>query len=385
MSDGSVAKTIQAHPGGVLSVAFTHDGRLVSCGRDGQVKLWKPDGSQIKTFERFGDIALRAAASYDDNRVVAGDFTGAIRVWTIDDGKRAGDLTANPPTVADQLAGFDQRLKELGAAATKATAELKDAQTAADNAAAELKAANEAQAAATRAIAAAEGQLKTVTAEVANKSKTAREALPAKQSAASAATQAHAKAKAALESAVTQLASLKSKLSSAKSAAQEAEASLERGKERAKAKPDDKDLAAKVEAKTKAVEEQRKVVEETNKHIAARNEEVKNLTLALTKADNQAKAAAQALNETKTASRVTVENSPEVAKTKEAIAKAKKELESATKLIAARTPAVKSTGERLARAKVAADAAGKQLDAAKGQRTRLEAALNKQPAKVSAR
>ena len=50
--------------GGVLSIAFTHDGRIVSCGRDHQVKLWGPDGAQLKSFEAFNDIALRAAFIY---------------------------------------------------------------------------------------------------------------------------------------------------------------------------------------------------------------------------------------------------------------------------------------------------------------------------------
>jgi hypothetical protein len=385
MSDGTVAKTIQAHSGGVLSVAFMHDGRLVSCGRDGQVKLWKPDGSAIRSFERFGDIALQAVASYDDHRVIAGDFTGAIRVWTIDDGKRAGDLTANPATVADQLAGFDKRMKELSAAAAKAAAELKDAQQASDHAKNELKNANEAQQAATKAIAAAESRLKELTADVTNKSKAARDSLSAKQSAASAASAAHSKAKSALESAVTQLASLKSKLKTEQSSLEETQASAGRAKDRAKAKPDDKELAAKLEAKNKLVAQKRSAVEETNKQVAGKSDEVKTLTLALTKADHESKAAAQALAETKAASHLTPENSPEVAKAKQAVSEAKKALESATKTIAAKTPAIKTTAERLAKVKAEADAAAKQVEAAKGQRTRLEAALNKQPAKVSAR
>ena len=111
------AKTINAHAGGVLSLAFTHDGKLVSCGRDGQVKLWGPDGSALKTFERFDDIALKATFTHDGARVVAGDYTGAIRVWNLADGKRAGDLTANPPTVAQQLAALDARVAALQAAA----------------------------------------------------------------------------------------------------------------------------------------------------------------------------------------------------------------------------------------------------------------------------
>src|SRR5258706_5412289 len=152
MSDGTMAKTIQAHAGGVLGVAFTHDGRLGSCGRDRQGKMWGPDGSPLKSFEPFDDIALRATFSYDGNRVVAGDYTGAIRVWNVGDGKRAGELTANPPTVAQQLAGIEFRLKDIKAAADKAAAEMKGAHEPANPAAGRMKAANDPQAAGTEKI-----------------------------------------------------------------------------------------------------------------------------------------------------------------------------------------------------------------------------------------
>ncbi|MFT4589456.1 MAG: hypothetical protein ACI8QF_003571, partial [Limisphaerales bacterium] len=47
-----------AHGGGSQSVRFSHDGRLISTGRDRTVKLWDANGGQQRAFEAFGDMAL---------------------------------------------------------------------------------------------------------------------------------------------------------------------------------------------------------------------------------------------------------------------------------------------------------------------------------------
>jgi hypothetical protein len=96
MDGGTQAKTWNAHGGGVLSVAFTHDGRIVSAGRDKTTKTWKPDGSADKSFEAFPDIALHSRFNDDGTRVIAGDWSGAIRVFNAADGKKIGELTTNP-------------------------------------------------------------------------------------------------------------------------------------------------------------------------------------------------------------------------------------------------------------------------------------------------
>ena len=103
-----------AHAGGVAWVDFTPDGRLVSCGRDKLAKVWDQNGKElVKTDPPFADIALRAALS--NERIVAGDWTGVIRVSAID-GKRIGDLSANPPTLADRIADSQKRLADAQAA-----------------------------------------------------------------------------------------------------------------------------------------------------------------------------------------------------------------------------------------------------------------------------
>ena len=96
MQDGSSLRNWNADAGGVMSLAFAHDGRLVTCGRDNAAHLWNPDGGQGRKFDGFSDIAVRAAVSADDARIIAGDWTGKVLVFNAADGKIAGELTANP-------------------------------------------------------------------------------------------------------------------------------------------------------------------------------------------------------------------------------------------------------------------------------------------------
>lgn len=103
-----------AHNGGVEWVDFTPDGRLVSCGRDKLAKAWDQTGKVILTSGPFGDIALRAVMS--NERVVAGDWSGRIDVFSVADSKKVGELTANPPALAEQLAAAEKRLADAQAA-----------------------------------------------------------------------------------------------------------------------------------------------------------------------------------------------------------------------------------------------------------------------------
>jgi len=101
MEDGKQLKSINAHGEGVTSVDFAHDGRLVSCGRDRVVKVWDTGASQQRAFEPFAELALKVAFTYDDARVVAGDWTGEIRMWDNADGKQVATLSANPAPTAE--------------------------------------------------------------------------------------------------------------------------------------------------------------------------------------------------------------------------------------------------------------------------------------------
>lgn len=96
MNTGKAVKSINAHSGGVAAVDFAQDGRLVSCGRDGLVRLWDLSGKKLLDFPRMKDQPLEVAITHDGKRVIAGDFAGQTEVWSTSDGKRVAQLPANP-------------------------------------------------------------------------------------------------------------------------------------------------------------------------------------------------------------------------------------------------------------------------------------------------
>jgi WD40 repeat protein len=113
VKEGKEIRSWNAHAGGAAWVDFTPDGRLVSCGRDKIAKVWDQSGKELGKSQPFADIALRAALSND--RIIAGDWTGAIRVCAFD-GKPLGELTANPPTLADRIVLAEKRAADAQAA-----------------------------------------------------------------------------------------------------------------------------------------------------------------------------------------------------------------------------------------------------------------------------
>ena len=113
VKEGIEIRSWAAHAGGVQWVDFTPDGRIVSCGRDKIAKVWDATGKQIVATEAFADLALRCSLNSD--RVIAADWTGDIRVYSIE-GKKLGTLTANPGGIAEQLAVVEKALTDTQAA-----------------------------------------------------------------------------------------------------------------------------------------------------------------------------------------------------------------------------------------------------------------------------
>lgn len=116
VKEGKEIRSWNAHAGGAAWVDFTPDGRLVSCGRDKVAKAWDQNGQALGKTEPFTDITLRAALSND--RVIAGDWTGLIRVTNLA-GKELAQLTSNPPSLADRLAETTKRINDLQTALPK--------------------------------------------------------------------------------------------------------------------------------------------------------------------------------------------------------------------------------------------------------------------------
>jgi len=119
MENGNPVKSWGAHGGGVASVRFAKDGRIVTAGRDRQAKLWDGNGNAQRGFEPFPDLALEAVTTHDGAAVVAGDWSGEVRVWEAKEGKRLGNLAANPAPLVVRL---DLARKQAAAAQVEAAA-----------------------------------------------------------------------------------------------------------------------------------------------------------------------------------------------------------------------------------------------------------------------
>src|SRR6516162_3635124 len=140
MENGNAIKSWGAHGGGGQSVQYTHDNRLVSCGRDRVVKVWDQNGAQQRAFEALPDVAVRCCFTHDGGRVVAGDWTGGVRVWDAKDGRTVGSLLANPPTAAERLEAAVKDVPVKQAACDQAAAALSASNAAVQKATADLAA-----------------------------------------------------------------------------------------------------------------------------------------------------------------------------------------------------------------------------------------------------
>lgn len=82
---------------GVLSVNYAPTGIFATVGRDKSARIWNSSGANmLAKFEGFTDIPSRVVVTYDGERLIAGDYTGTLRVWSIKDKSLLGELTTNP-------------------------------------------------------------------------------------------------------------------------------------------------------------------------------------------------------------------------------------------------------------------------------------------------
>jgi len=101
-SDNQSIRSITAHDKGVLSVHYAVDGSFVTAGRDNKVTLWSK-GEKRLTLAATNALPVRARF-VGTNSVLVSDFAGRVSLWDAASGKRAGELDAYPPPLAERLA-----------------------------------------------------------------------------------------------------------------------------------------------------------------------------------------------------------------------------------------------------------------------------------------
>jgi WD40 repeat protein/DNA repair exonuclease SbcCD ATPase subunit len=128
MGEGKQIKTWTAHGPGVESVSFTPDGKLLSCGRDGQVKLWDVNGKKLAESPGQGDVVTKVVALADSKSCVSANWRGEVKVLSLENKfAELGALTSNPSQIAQRIVDAEHKTAELTAAIPAVEAEIKKA------------------------------------------------------------------------------------------------------------------------------------------------------------------------------------------------------------------------------------------------------------------
>lgn len=381
MQNGNMVKNWGAHGGGTTSVEFTRDARIVTTGRDQRGKLWDAAGNAVRTFEPgLSDLGTAAALCVETDRVLIGDLTGAIAIYSAKEGTRLGDLSTNPPALVTRIQTTQQQLQQAEAVATQSAAQV----AALNKAIADRKAAAEM---ATKLAAEAQTAL-----DAATKAKAAADAdLVVKQQAVTTTdgglkTADAAKLKAAGETdAVSQqLTTAQTTAKAATDASTAAESAAVQAQQASAAKPDDAALKAAAQAASqKALEALAAVTVTVNqrtelvKQLAVKND----AQIAATNAYNAAKAAFDQANAAKVAADKVVAEA--LAKMQAAATLVTTRKAEAEKAVAAAVVTPEQQ-KQLADAEVAAKSATDTVAAIKDRLGRLQAAQNRPPQTAAA-
>ena len=80
--DGTLLKTLEGHGQSVTSVSFSPDGnRLASTSWDRTVKIWNRDGTLLKTLQGHQDWVYSASFSPDGELIASASRDGTVKLW----------------------------------------------------------------------------------------------------------------------------------------------------------------------------------------------------------------------------------------------------------------------------------------------------------------
>ena len=123
MNNGGQVKKFTAHGGGALSLDYARTGEFVTSGRNREVKIWKSDFTLKKTLTGFSEMVVETAITHDGKRVFTADWNGVIEAWDANTFEKLGQLSGNPPRIADRISVLQRDLE----AAPRATAAARNA------------------------------------------------------------------------------------------------------------------------------------------------------------------------------------------------------------------------------------------------------------------
>jgi Planctomycete cytochrome C/WD domain, G-beta repeat len=102
----------------LLSLGYTRDARLVTCGRDQLCRIWNQDGKELIKTPAIGEVAVSVAYSDESNSVITSNWSGVVQVYKSENAANLGTLVTNPPTLDERLVRAKQALEVKTKAAT---------------------------------------------------------------------------------------------------------------------------------------------------------------------------------------------------------------------------------------------------------------------------
>ncbi|MFM6358285.1 MAG: AAA-like domain-containing protein [Planktothrix sp.] len=83
--DGTLIKTLTGHQDSLISVAFSSRHRIfATTSNDKTIKLWKTDGTYLRTLTGHKDAVMAVSFSPTEDQLVSSSFDQTLKLWTID-------------------------------------------------------------------------------------------------------------------------------------------------------------------------------------------------------------------------------------------------------------------------------------------------------------